>query len=78
MDIDDLTFGYQGQTYHFQGEGTARVTGNSETYNMQNWLFISNGGEFLISFNRYDDRSFDAYQGKYIKEYDISNILPQK
>jgi hypothetical protein len=78
VEMDDKTFGYKGQTYHFHGEGTARVKGSSETYNMQNWLFLSNGGEFLISFNKYDDRSFDAYQGKYIKDHEISNILPKK
>lgn len=78
VEIDDQSFSFKGKTYYFVGEGTARVKSTSETFNMQNWLYKSDDGESLVSFNRYDDRSFDAYQGKYITEYEISNILPKR
>jgi hypothetical protein len=76
--IQDSTFSYKGGIYDFFAEASARVKGTKESYNMQNWVFASNDQNSFVSFNKYDDSSIDAYAGKKLKEYEISNIFPTK
>ncbi len=76
-DITENEFEYKGNTYYFSGEGSAKVKSSKETYHMQNWLFQNDTDETLISFNKYEDNSMEAYIGKRIKNNEISNILPR-
>ncbi|MCH2225518.1 MAG: DUF4178 domain-containing protein [Crocinitomicaceae bacterium] len=73
----DDTFNYDNRTYHFFANGSANVEGSAESYGMQNWLFESDCNEYLVSFNKYEDDSMDAYVGKRLNKHEISNILPR-
>ena len=75
--LADMTFHYDGEKYHFKGQGSASVKSSSESFNMKNWLFETASKDHLVSFNIYEDDSVDAYIGKPIKSFEISNILPR-
>jgi hypothetical protein len=74
----DDTFNYDNRTFRFFAKGTANVDGSAESYGLQNWLFESDCQEYLVSFNKYEDDSMDAYVGKRLKKHEVSNILPRE
>ncbi len=77
QDIMDDVFQYKGNEYYYSGEASARVKSLTETYDMQNWLFKTDDDDTLISFNKYEDNSMDAYVGKKLSNHAVSNILPR-
>ena len=64
--------------YHYAAEGSAKVKSTKETYTLENWLFESEDGNSLVSINRYDDGTIDAYIGIRIADHQINNITPGK
>ena len=40
------------------------------------WEFEDNAGEYLITIEQWGEKEFEASAGKYIKEFELSNILP--
>jgi hypothetical protein len=68
---------FKGNTYYFYAEAAAKVRNKSESYMMENWLFLDAAEHEILSFNLYEDRSMDAYIGHYLKPHEISNILPR-
>ncbi|PHQ59645.1 MAG: hypothetical protein COC08_08535 [Maribacter sp.] len=42
------------------------------------WDYIDKSGEFVLSLEQWGERKFEASSGKIIKEFEISNIYPQK
>lgn len=71
------TFNYEGRDYFFASEGTAMITNSKEKFEMENWLFSDSTNEHLVSFNRYEDGSSEVYVGRYLKKFEVSNILPR-
>jgi len=78
QDMIQETFSFNNKVYHFAAEGSARVKSTKETYTMVNWLFESEDGKHLVSLNKYEDGSIDAYVGIKITNHQISNITPGK
>lgn len=40
------------------------------------WDFEDNSGDYLVTIEQWGEKEFEAAAGKYIKEFEISNILP--
>jgi len=73
---EEIKFG--GNTYYFYAEAAARVKNKSESYMLENWLFLDASEKEILSFNLYEDRSMDAFKGIYLNSFEISNILPRQ
>jgi hypothetical protein len=78
QDLTQNTFTFENKNYHFAAEGSAKVKSTKETYNLVNWLFESEDGQNLVSFNKYGDGFIEAYLGIRITEHQINNITPGK
>jgi len=64
-------FTFEGETYSEIDSGSAKVSSANETYEMENWLCEAKDGKHLVSFNKYEDGSVEAYLGKWVDQYVI-------
>lgn len=78
QDMTQEKFWFNDLLYHFASQGSAKVKSTKETYTLINWLFESEDGKHLVSINKYDDGTIDAYLGLRIAAHQISNITPGK
>lgn len=73
---------FQGKTFMLEEENPGYFNDWSE--DKDNWIefiswdYIDKSGEFVLSIEQWGEKKFDASYGKIIKEYEISNIYPQK
>ncbi len=70
-------FVYRQRQYRLVDGGRAFVKSDAEEYEMENWLYADTDHQQLVSVNSYGDHSAEAFTGQYIKEIDVSNILPR-
>ena len=71
---------YEGKDYFMESEspGYFNEQGSDEWSELISWNYEDKAGEAIICIERWGDFDFEAAIGKNIKEYEISNILPNK
>ena len=73
---------FQGKSYFLEEESPGYC--NDWSNKKDNWVefiswdYLDKSGEYILSIERWDERKFEASHGKVIKEFEISNIVPQK
>ncbi len=78
------TIAYENVTYYLENEYPGYFRNVEEPDNEESsrelvmWLYIDNDDEKLINIERWGENEFSAKIGKYLSEYEISNILPAK
>ena len=74
------TFTYEGTKYVLEEEAPGffnnRAEGKDHWEEFISWDFTDEKGEKLITIEQWDEKEFEASEGKAIKEFEISNILP--
>lgn len=73
---------YQNQHYYLEEESAGYFkdlsNSNSEWEEFMAWDYEDEAGELTITIERWDEREFEASQGRFLKEFEISNILPRE
>lgn len=71
---------YEEQEYILEKEAPGYfhdIVGNPDTWNeFVSWDFEDSAGENFITIEQWGEKEFEASKGKFIKEFEISNILP--
>ena len=74
------SFEYEGERYVMEEESPGffhdLANGKDDWEELISWTFTNENGEKLITIEQWDEKEFEASVGKYIKEFEISNILP--
>jgi len=72
------TVTYKGIKYFLEGEamGSMRERGNSGFSNLISWDYYSEDDKYTICIEQWGENEFEASQGSFIRESDISNIIP--
>ena len=70
---------YNGVDYHLESEspGYFNKEGSEQWAEFISWNYEDKEGEEVLNIERWGDFDFEASVGKYIEEYEISNILPK-
>ncbi|UII26954.1 DUF4178 domain-containing protein [Fulvivirga maritima] len=70
---------YDGRTYYLEEEspGYFHDIGRSDDWEeFVSWDYEDDKGEYILTVEQWGEKEFEASAGKYIKEFEISNILP--
>lgn len=56
-----------------------KIEGESDWMDLLCWTYVDQGsGDEFVALNRWGEKKVEAYRGKFIKPFEISNILPRK
>ena len=73
---------YKGKTFFLEGENPGYF--NDTDYKNESWIefiswdYTSEDEKYVLSIEQWGENKFEATYGKFIKEYEISNIYPHK
>lgn len=69
---------YEGKKWLLSDENPCLYseTGKDNVVEMVVWVFDDPTEKEFISFSQFGSKSIEGYKGKYIKEFEVSNILP--
>lgn len=69
---------YNDATYHLEegGGGYFCKGGGKERAEFLYWEFLDESGEQILTIEQWDENDFEASVGKYVEEYEFTNILP--
>jgi hypothetical protein len=72
------TIVYKNKTYYLNNENQGYFQNLDEDFQSEfvSWEFTDENEEEFISISRWGETDFSAAVGKYVKEYEFSNILP--
>ncbi len=74
------SFAYGGKQWSIVDESPGLMinTDTNEEQEIVSWTFDDSNETEFITIVRNGEKSCDAYKGKYIKNYEVSNILPRE
>jgi hypothetical protein len=58
-------------------QGLYKEQAESEDSELVNWMYENSETKELLSIDRFGEEEFGAAKGKYVKEFEFSNILPR-
>lgn len=68
---------YEGETYYLDESGTGHeLEGGKQGDPFIFWTFEDSSGDKFVSIEQWGETEFEASAGKYVEEYQFSNILP--
>jgi len=74
------SFEYENEKFVMEEEAPGyfhdRSKGKDDWEEFVSWTYTNESGDKLITIEQWDEKEFEASIGKYIKEFEISHILP--
>ncbi len=71
---------FDGRTYYLEEEAPGYfhdINGNPENWvEFNSWNYEDESEEYIVTIEQWGEKEFEASKGKYIKEFEITNILP--
>ncbi|WP_372751632.1 DUF4178 domain-containing protein [Labilibaculum sp.] len=74
------SFEYEGKKYFLEKEAPGyfnEKARNEDWVEFISWNYEDESGNFLVCIEQWDEKEFEASSGKFIQEFEISNILPK-
>ena len=70
---------YKGKKYHLEESNGGRFhKGGKDAYDeFLSWDYIDESDEYVLTIEQWSETSFEAGHGKYVEEYQFTNILPK-
>ncbi len=70
---------YQGKQFHLEGSSGGRFhKGGKDAYDeFLSWEYVEETDEYVLTIEQWSETSFEATHGKYVEEYQFTNILPK-
>ncbi len=70
---------YENKTYHRteSSQGLCSTEGEEGASELVNWMYVNSETKELISIDRWGEEEYGAAIGKYVDEFEFSNILPR-